>query len=238
MTRPIQVLVAEDDPKIAKVVEHLLRREGYQVARARDGREALTRVEVEPFDLLLLDIGLPEVDGFEVCRRVKARSDLPVIVLSARGEELDRVMGLTLGADDYIAKPFNSAELVLRVKAVLRRARSGGADSPSELQRVQRGNLTLDRSSRQAWLGEREVSLTGKEFDILWTLAQRPGQVWTREQLLQQVWDTDYMGDSSTLTVLVRRLREKIEPDPAEPQYIRTVYGVGYRFVEVPPSSV
>ena len=238
MTRPIQVLVAEDDPKIAKVVEHLLRREGYQVARARDGREALTRVEVEPFDLLLLDIGLPEVDGFEVCRRVKARSDLPVIVLSARGEELDRVMGLTLGADDYIAKPFNSAELVLRVKAVLRRARSRGADSPSEMQRVQRGNLTLDRSSRQAWLGEREVSLTGKEFDILWTLAQRPGQVWTREQLLQQVWDTDYMGDSSTLTVLVRRLREKIEPDPAEPQYIRTVYGVGYRFVEVPPSSV
>jgi len=238
MTRPIQVLVAEDDPKIAKVVEHLLRREGYQVAHARDGREALTRLEVEPFDLLLLDIGLPEVDGFEVCRRVKARSDLLVIVLSARGEELDRVMGLTLGADDYIAKPFNSAELVLRVKAVLRRARSGGADSPSELQRVQRGNLTLDRSSRQAWLGEREVSLTGKEFDILWTLAQRPGQVWTREQLLQQVWDTDYMGDSSTLTVLVRRLREKIEPDPAEPQYIRTVYGVGYRFVEVPPSSV
>jgi len=238
MTRPIQVLVAEDDPKIAKVVEHLLRREGYQVARARDGREALTRVEVEPFDLLLLDIGLPEVDGFEVCRRVKARSDLPVIVLSARGEELDRVMGLTLGADDYIAKPFNSAELVLRVKAVLRRARSGGADSPSEMQRVQRGNLTLNRSSRQAWLGKREVSLTGKEFDILWTLAQRPGQVWTREQLLQQVWDTDYMGDSSTLTVLVRRLREKIEPDPAEPQYIRTVYGIGYRFVEAPPSSV
>ncbi|MGE5591715.1 MAG: response regulator transcription factor [Bacillota bacterium] len=235
MSQPARVLVVEDEARISRVLEHLLRREGYQVLPARDGEEALERASGD-LDLVLLDLGLPKLDGFEVCRRIKAQRDLPIIVLSARSDESDRIMGLTLGADDYVTKPFSPAELVLRVKAVLRRAvqarASAARDQP---ERVERGKLHLDRSRREVQVGDRPVSLTGKEFDLLWIMAQRPGQVWTREKLLERVWDTDYTGDSATLTVLIRRLREKIEDNPAEPQFIRTVYGVGYRFVE-PPS--
>jgi DNA-binding response OmpR family regulator len=224
-----RVLVVEDDPTVAEVVERYLRREGFEVTSAADGRTGLDRaMELDP-DLIVLDIMLPGIDGLEVCRQLRARSPVPIIMLTALGEELDRVIGLELGADDYMAKPFSPRELTARVKSVLRRAGSPGVTTADPPQRLDMGELSLNLHARELLRDGNPVSLTVKEFDLLGFLMLRPRQVFTREQLLEQVWGYTF-GDTSTVTVHVRRLREKIEVDPAEPKWIVTVWGVGYRF--------
>ena len=224
-----RVLVVDDEPRIREVVEKYLTREGFQVATANDGEAALATYHAHKPDLIVLDLMLPKMDGLEVFRRLRALTAIPVIMLTAKGEETDRIVGLELGADDYITKPFSPRELVARVKAVLRRANAGMTLDAAERPLV-RGELRIDPRARSVQVGERDVELTSKEFELLWFLASHPGQVFTRTQLLDRVWGYEFYGDASTVTVHVRRLREKIEPDPADPQYITTTWGVGYKF--------
>ncbi len=224
-----RILVVDDESSILEVVQKYLAREGFQVSTARDGEMALAAFNKQPSDLIILDLMLPKVDGLEVFRRLRTRSGVPVIMLTAKGEETDRVVGLELGADDYITKPFSPRELVARVKAVLRRSGGTAPAGPGE-RPITRGEVHIDPGARSVQVQGKPVELTGKEFDLLWFLASHPGQVFTRAQLLDQVWGYEYYGDASTVTVHVRRLREKIEPDPGDPRYISTVWGVGYRF--------
>ncbi len=223
------VLVVDDEPRIVEVVQKYLAREGFQVATARDGEAALATFSAHNPDLIVLDLMLPKVDGLEVFRRLRAKSSVPVIMLTAKGEETDRIVGLELGADDYITKPFSPRELVARVKAVLRRASAGSILDTGE-RPITRGDLRIDPRARSVEAQGKAVELTSKEFDLLWFLASHPGQVFTRTQLLDHVWGYEFYGDASTVTVHVRRVREKIEPDAADPRYITTVWGVGYKF--------
>lgn len=223
-----RVLVVEDDATVREVVERYLEREGIVVDAVADGLLALQHAESCWPDLVVLDLMLPGIDGLEVCRRLRARGPVPVIMLTARGDEDDRVMGLELGADDYIAKPFSPRELTLRVQAVLRRA--GGALQPTQRPaRIAVADLDIDVSSREVRRGGALLSLTAREFDLLVHFAAHPRQVFRREELLEHVWGFTY-GDTATVTVHVRRLREKIEPDPASPAHLTTVWGVGYRW--------
>jgi DNA-binding response OmpR family regulator len=222
------VLVVEDEPSIAEVVALYLRRAGFEVLSAGDGREALEMLATAAPDLVVLDLMLPEVDGFEVLHRLRARGDTPVIVLTARRSEADRVAGLEMGADDYVVKPFSPQELVSRVRAVLRRAHppeGAPSDRPLEFD-----GLVIDPGSRSVLVHGGERALTVKEFDLLATLARRPRRVFNRDQLLELVWGSADYIDPSTVTVHVRRVREKIEDDPSRPRFITTVWGVGYRF--------
>lgn len=223
-----KILVVDDDPKIVKLVEHSLRREGYQVFAAANGSQALEMVEKFRPDLVVLDLMIPEIDGFEVCKRIKSNQDIPVIILSARGEEVDKVVGFTLGADDYQTKPFSPTELVMRVKAVLRRSHNGQRSGETDCI-ICRG-LEINNRHRSVKVSGKIIELTAKEFDLLWYLATGSPQVFTRQQLLESLWEPDFFGDENTLTVHVRRLREKIESDPTNPAYIKTVWGVGYKF--------
>ena len=220
-----RVLVVDDERVVTEVVERYLLREGYEVALASDGAEALQRVKEWGPDLVVLDLMLPEVDGLSVCRQLRHDSQIPIIMLTARGEETDRVVGLELGADDYIVKPFSPRELVARVKTILHRTAAGSAPAPGGTLRF--GPLTVNPQTRGVNSGDSAVSLTAKEFDLLWFLAAHAGQVFTREQLMDQVWDYTFAADHSTVAVHIRRLREKIEPDPMRPRYIKTVWGVG-----------
>lgn len=224
-----KVLVVDDEPQILDVVSKYLTREGFQISIARDGEAALTTFNANKPDLVVLDLMLPKVDGLDVFKRMRSVSAVPVIMLTAKGEETDRIVGLELGADDYITKPFSPRELVARVKAVLRRAMTGTMLQTGE-RALLRGELRIDPRERSVMVGERLVELTSKEFDLLWFFASHPGQVFTRSQLLDHVWGYEFYGDSSTVTVHVRRLREKIETDPAAPHYLTTVWGVGYKF--------
>jgi DNA-binding response OmpR family regulator len=223
-----RVLVVEDDPNVAEVVTRYLEREGYEVDAVADGAEGLRRALAEPPDLVVLDLMLPSLSGVEVCRRLRAVAPVPVIMLTARGEEADRIAGLELGADDYMAKPFSPRELTARVKAVLRRAAAPlvANDQPTELAS---GDLTVDLVAHEAWRGGELVALTAKEFDLLVHFMRNPRRAFRREELLEDVWGFTY-GDTSTVTVHVRRLREKIEDDPSAPRRVTTVWGVGYRF--------
>ena len=224
----------DDDANVADVVTRYLGREGFEVETVGDGRVAIDRALADPPDLVVLDLMLPGVDGLEVCRRLRALAPVPVIMLTARGEEADRVIGLELGADDYIAKPFSPKELVARVRAVLRRA-SGPLAAPAAGPIVcTDGDLCIDVAARQAWLGGDLVALTAREFELLVFLMRHPRQAFRREDLLQHVWGSRH-GDTSTITVHVRRLREKIEPDPSHPSRIATVWGVGYRWEGASP---
>jgi DNA-binding response OmpR family regulator len=225
MTQPL-VLVADDEPMVREVLGRYLEQDGFRVRTVEDGQAAVEAMSEGPADLVLLDLMLPRVDGFEVFRRIRSRSATPVIMLTARGHETDRVVGLELGADDYIAKPFSPREVVARVRAVLRRA-NPAADADG-LQRF--GALEIDPNRREARRDGMPLHLTRKEFDLLWHLASRPGVTLTRGHLLEHVWDFAWDGDTSTVTVHVRRLREKIEDDPAHPTHLVTVWGVGYRF--------
>jgi DNA-binding response OmpR family regulator len=225
---PARVLVVDDERVVTEVVERYLQREGYEVLLAYDGAEALRVAQEWAPDLVVLDLMLPTVDGLEVCRQIRQDSSIPIIMLTARGEETDRVVGLELGADDYIVKPFSPRELVARVKTVLRRTAAGPALPPGGTRRF--GALTVNPQTRAVTLQRDQVRLTAKEFDLLWFLVSHPGQVFTREQLMDQVWDYTYAGDYSTVTVHIRRLREKVEVDPMKPRYIKTVWGVGYKF--------
>ncbi|MBI4674312.1 MAG: response regulator transcription factor [Chloroflexi bacterium] len=224
-----KVLVVDDEPQILDVVTKYLVRDGFQVSMARDGETALAAFNVNKPDLVVLDLMLPKVDGLEVFRRLRTVSAVPVIMLTAKGEEADRIVGLELGADDYITKPFSPRELSARVKAVLRRATIGTVLETGDRVLV-RGALRVDPRARSVLAQDKEVELTSKEFDLLWFLAAHPGQVFTRAQLLDHVWGYEFYGDSSTVTVHIRRLREKIEQDPANPHYLSTVWGVGYKF--------
>ena len=222
-----RVLIIEDDPNVAEVVTRYLEREGYAVESADDGLEGLERALSDPPDLVVLDLMLPALSGLEVCRRLRAKAPIPVIMLTARGEEVDRIAGLELGADDYVAKPFSPRELTARVKAVLRRAAGGLAAEEAGVLRA--GDLEVDPVAHEARLHSELVSLTAREFDLLAYLMRNPRKAFRREELLADVWGFTY-GDTSTVTVHVRRLREKVEADASAPRHICTVWGVGYRF--------
>jgi DNA-binding response OmpR family regulator len=219
-----KILVVDDESTIRGVVEQYLRREGYETIVASDGEEALSRAA--DADLIILDLMLPKVDGLEVCRRVRATRDVPVIMLTAKSEEVDKLIGLGIGADDYVTKPFSPRELVARVQAVMRRVQ---AVPPRPDDVLLLGGLRINPRLRSVERDGRTIDLTAREFDLLHFLAAHPGQVFTREQLLDHVWDFHFAGDTSTVTVHVRRLREKIEPDPVRPRYVKTVWGVGYK---------
>jgi len=225
---PTRVLVVEDDPTVAEVVARYLEREGFVVESVGDGKQALARADERLPDLVVLDIMLPGLDGLEVCRRLRSRAPIPVVMLTARGSEEDRVLGLELGADDYVSKPFSPRELTARVKAVLRRAGSplGGLD---RAEAIEYDGLRIDLGAREARVRGEPATLTAREFELLAFLARRPRQVFRRDELLEHVWGYTY-GDTSTVTVHIRRLREKIEDDPSAPRRITTVWGVGYRF--------
>jgi DNA-binding response OmpR family regulator len=222
-----RVLVVDDDPTVADVVRRYLERDGYQVLHAADGETALRLAGEREPDLVVLDLMLPGIDGLEVCRRLRTSSDVPVVMLTALGEESDRILGLQLGADDYVSKPFSPRELALRVASVLRRARATGEPPPAEVLRD--GDLVVDVGGRRATRGGEELQLTGRELDLLVFFMRHPGQAFDRVELLEKVWGWTF-GDHSTVTVHVRRLREKIEDDPASPKRIATVWGVGYRY--------
>ncbi len=222
------ILLVDDEPIVREVVERYLRQDGFAVEVARDGDEALRRFSAARPDLVLLDLMLPGVDGLGVCRRIRAQSNVPVIMLTAKGDETDTIIGLGVGADDYVAKPFSPRELVARVKAVLRRA---GAPSPvAEGDPLRFGALTIRPDQRRVELAGQAVELTAREFDLLVFLAAHPGQVFSRDELLDKVWDWAYASDGGTVTVHVRRLRQKIEADPERPRHVKTVWGVGYKF--------
>lgn len=223
-----QILIVEDEPSIAEVVSLYLRRAGFQVQAVSDGQAALEQMTTHLPDLLILDLMLPGVDGLAITRWLRDRSDVPIIMLTARREEADRIAGLEMGADDYVVKPFSPQELVSRVRAVLRRTRS--ASEPESEPPLVYANLHIDPQTRIVVVDGKEVSLTAKEFETLWLLARHPRQVFTRDQLLERVWGISDFIDPGTVTVHVRRLREKMEADPSNPEHILTVWGVGYKF--------
>ncbi|GAA1679823.1 response regulator transcription factor [Fodinicola feengrottensis] len=223
-----RVLVVDDDLTVRDVMERYLTHAGYRVEVRGDGEAALAAIQADPPDLVVLDLMLPGLDGLEVCRQLRAKSSIPVIMLTALGEEEDRVLGLETGADDYVTKPFSPRELVLRIGSVLRRT-AVPADADKASGTVADGDLTLDLDARRAVLAGRELVLTTREFDLLAFFLKHPGQVHRRPELLEQVWGWSF-GDQSTVTVHVRRLREKIETDPVHPRRLSTVWGVGYRY--------
>ncbi|HEX3616933.1 MAG TPA: response regulator transcription factor [Solirubrobacteraceae bacterium] len=222
------VLVVDDEPTITEVVARYLQRAGYQTAIAADGAEALVAAgECHP-DLVVLDLMLPKLGGLEVMRRLRERDHarVPIILLTAKGEESDRITGLRLGADDYVVKPFSPAELVARIDAVLRRVDVPQGEEPT----IEVGEITIDPTARQVLIRGEDALLTGREFDLLLFFVTHPGQVFSRNQLMDAVWQYSFYTDTSTVTVHIRRLRAKIEADPAEPRHLQTVWGIGYRF--------
>ena len=221
-----QVLVVDDEPMIREIVVRYLERDGFATLEAADGDRARELVERESPDLVVLDLMLPGTDGLELCRWIRSRSSLPVIMLTARGEESDRIVGLELGADDYVTKPFSPRELAARVRTVLRRAE---LDLVTD-ERLAFDGLVIDSSSREVTRRDEPIRLTAREFDLLWFMASHPRRVFAREQLMRRVWGYSSAVDTGTVTVHMRRLREKIEEDPARPRYLETVWGVGYRF--------
>ncbi len=221
------VLVVDDEPIVREVVVRYLEREGFRTLEAGDGEHARELVERESPALVVLDVMLPGTDGLALCRWIRSRSELPVILLTARGEEADRIVGLELGADDYVTKPFSPRELAARVRSVLRR--SSAPQEPAQL--IELGELAIDAGAREVTKAGRAVALTAREFDLLWFLASHPRRVFSRSQLMDSVWGYESAIDTGTVTVHVRRLREKIEDDPSRPERLETVWGVGYRVV-------
>lgn len=226
-----RILVVDDEPNIREVVELYLRREGYEVEVTGDGTAALAAIERKAPDLIVLDLMLPGLGGLQLTRTLKLSSlNVPIIMLTAKGNETDKITGLELGADDYITKPFSPRELVARVKAVLRRASARPVVDP-QARPIIKGPIAINPATREVRVLDREITLTAKEFDLLWFLMKHPGQVFSRDQLLDHVWGYDFFGDASTVTVHIRRLREKVERDATKPEFILTVWGVGYRFL-------
>jgi DNA-binding response OmpR family regulator len=224
------ILIVDDDATIRDVLERYLRREGFAVLTTADGQTALQTVSTEQPDLIVLDLMLPQLDGWELCRRLHAETTIPILMLTARGEEYERILGLGLGADDYVTKPFSPGEVVARIKAIFRRIDMARAVAPVREEIIRSGSIVIDPRARHVTVSGKLVSLTPKEFDLLHFLASHPRHVFSQQQLLDQVWGYRYTGETSTVTVHVRHLREKIEADPAHPHFIETVWGVGYRF--------
>lgn len=228
------VLLVEDEENIAQAVRYSFEKQGLRTVVARDGEQALEMARRHSPDVIVLDLMLPKLDGFEVCRILRRESDVPILMLTARGEEMDRVVGLELGADDYVVKPFSVRELVARVRALLRRVRrasdAGPMSGAGDARVLRAGDLEVDLTAHAARRGGATVDLRPREFDLLALLMANPGRAYTREQVLERVWGPDYVGDTRTVDVHIRWLREKIEPDPAHPQRIITIRGLGYRF--------
>ncbi len=221
-----RILLVEDEPMVAEVVERYLRRDGHEVRLVDAGAAALEAFDRFQPDLIVLDLMLPGIDGIEVCRQVRARSRVPIIMLTARGDEVDKLVGLEIGADDYMTKPFSPRELAARVKAVLRRSGPAQVDGDS----LRFDDLRISARTRNVEDARGALQLTAREFDLLFFLASNAGRVFTRDQLLDQVWDFEFPGDESTVTVHIRRLRAKVESDPSRPRHLKTVWGVGYKF--------
>ena len=223
-----KVLIVDDEPNIREVVGLYLRRDGHTVVSVTDGEEALEAFRESEPDLVVLDLMLPKISGLEVCRRMRADRRVPLIMLTARGEEEERIVGLSLGADDYVVKPFSPRELAARVAAVLRRVEESSGDVDQKV--LSFDGLRIDPNTREVLVRGEPATLTAREFDLLHYLASSPNRVYTRDQLMELVWGYTFSADTSTVTVHVRRLREKVEPDPARPRYLQTVWGVGYKF--------
>ena len=220
-----KILVVDDEKVLVKGIKFNLENEGYQVEVGYDGEEAVELARTGGFDLIILDLMMPKIDGLQACMRIREFSNVPIIMLTARSEDTDKIIGFEYGADDYITKPFNILEVKARIRALLRRS---GAGAQKDAGRLNAGHITLDPDARDAWKGEELVELTAKEFDLMELLLRNPGRVYSRENLLNVVWGYEYVGDYRTVDVHVRRLREKLELDPANPQYILTKWGVGY----------
>jgi DNA-binding response OmpR family regulator len=221
------ILAVDDDPKILKILQHTLTKEGFKVSTASCGEEALQIARQTFPDLVLLDIMMPGMDGFETFQRLKAIREVPVIILTARTDEIDKVVGFRMGVDDYQTKPFSPTELALRVKAVLRRSGEQKVKSENSLKY---GSMELDYDKRVVEINSQKVELTPKEFELLWLMASNPNRVFTKAHLLDKIWDSSFYGDDNTVTVHIRKLREKIEFDPSKPAFIKTVWGTGYKF--------
>ena len=224
-----RVLVVDDEKLIVKGIRFSLEQDNMEVDCAYDGEEALTFAREQQFDIILLDIMLPKLSGFEVCQQIREFSNVPIIMLTAKGDDMDKILGLEYGADDYITKPFNILEVKARIKAIIRRTakQEKKADTAG---RIQAGDMTIERDNRRVYIEGREINLTAKEFDVLELLATHPNQVYSREKLLTMVWGADYPGDARTVDVHIRRLREKVETNSSEPKYVHTKWGVGYYF--------
>lgn len=227
-----KVLVVDDEKLIVKGIRFSLEQDGMQVDCAYDGEEAITLARKTEYDVVLLDVMLPKFDGYQVCQAIREFSEMPIIMLTAKGGDMDKILGLEYGADDYITKPFNILEVKARMKAIIRRNNKNNRKNESESRTITAGDLKLDTNSRRVFIGEKEINLTAKEFDILELLVTNPNKVYSREQLLSLVWGSraQESGDVRTVDVHVRRLREKIEPSPSEPRYVHTKWGVGYYF--------
>ena len=224
-----RVLVVDDEKLIVKGIRFSLEQDGMEVDCAYDGEEALKLAKENAYDMILLDIMLPKHDGFEVCQQIREFSDVPIVMLTARGDDMDKILGLEYGADDYITKPFNILEVKARIKAIMRRTSKRDKSQPND-KIIIKGDMKIDCESRRVFIGEKEINLTAKEFDLLELLAMNPNKVYSRENLLNIVWGYEYPGDARTVDVHIRRLREKIETNPSDPKYVYTKWGVGYYF--------
>lgn len=224
-----RILVVDDEKLIIKGLRFSLEQDDMEVDAAYDGEEALKLAKENKYDMILLDIMLPKMDGFEVCQQIREFSDVPIIMVTAKGEDMDKILGLEYGADDYITKPYNVLEVKARMKAIMRRISKRGA-TQEEGRIIVKGELRIDCESRRVIIGDREVNLTAKEFDLLELLAMNPNKVYSRENLLNIVWGYEYPGDARTVDVHIRRLREKVESNPSDPKYVYTKWGVGYYF--------
>ncbi len=225
-----RILLVDDEPLILKGLKYTLEQEGYETESAMDGEEALARFQDGHFDLILLDVMLPKMDGIAVCQRIREKSDIPIIMLTAKGEDMDKILGLEYGADDYMTKPFNILEVKARIKTILRRVNTSVQLMEPRIIRVH--NMEVNLVKRTVMIGGRDVKLTAKEFDLLQMFVTNRGKVFSREQMLETVWKYDYAGDARTVDVHIRRLREKIERDTAKPEFIFTKWGVGYYFTD------
>ena len=224
-----KVLVVDDEKLIVKGIRFSLEQDGMEVDCAYDGEEALRMAKENPYDMVLLDVMLPKLDGFEVCQQIREFSNMPIVMLTAKGDDMDKILGLEYGADDYITKPFNILEVKARIKAIMRRTNASQPKKEND-KIIEAGDLRLDCESRRAYVLNKEVNLTAKEFDLLELLVNNPNKIYSRENLLNLVWGYEYPGDVRTVDVHVRRLREKIESNPSEPKYVHTKWGVGYYF--------
>jgi len=225
-----RILIVDDEPMIVKGLKYSLEQDGYETGSAGDGEEAVETFFSGKYDLVLLDVMLPGMGGIEVCQRIREKSDVPIIMLTAKGEDMDKILGLEYGADDYMTKPFNILEVKARIKTIFRRTNMGKRDSDNKILKVR--DMTINLNNRSVVIGTKEVNLTAKEFDLLQLFMSNRGKVFSRESLLETIWKYDYLGDLRTVDVHIRRLREKVEKNPAQPEFIFTKWGVGYYFTD------